>query len=998
MEGIKSLLMALDQQKIEAAKIYSQLSKEKNKNNLTERRLEREKAARMQAEVILEKKALELYDANEQLMHLNENLELQIRDKLTELRESEQRYRQLIESIQDIIYKIGPDGVFTFVSSVVEKLLGYTEQEFIGKHFTDFVAPGYRKQLVEFYQTMLLERLDSTYTEFPVVAKDGRIVWIGQTVRLITNNNEISELVAVARDVSDRKLAEIQLQTTQTRLSTLITSLHSGVLVEDEQLRIILVNQLFCDIFDVKESPQQLIGREYFQGVGPFKHLMENPQEFAQKVEQLTLNRQASVGDEIRMVNGRILELDYVPIYYGEEFMGHLWKYSDVTEKYLARERIRRSEEKYRGIMNNMELGLLEVDNDQTIIRSYERFCKMIGYTEGELIGKNAIDLLVAPEFNSVINQQQRERQQGNAGAYELQLVKRDGSRIWMLVSGVPILDEEGAIVGSMGIHYDLDERKQLEEELIRAKQIADEARQAEKQFLANMSHEIRTPLNAIIGMSHLLFDTQPSRQQREYIDILKTSADFLHSLISDLLNMTKIEAGRIEVYARPFDLGGLLIAIKKVFAMKLQGRPISIDVYSDVSISGDFVGDDVMLNQILMNLIGNAEKFTEEGSIQVTARISKQEEDRNWIEFSVVDTGIGIPQEKLDLVFQKFKQVNPQGHKYKGTGLGLAITKELVELQGGTISVKSLVGHGSTFTFTLPFTKGKLPSEHSSIVGKELSTADDIKLGHILVVEDNLTNQKYISSLLAKWNISYSLVTNGKQAIEEAKKQKFDIILMDVQMPIMNGYEATVAIRSTHNLNQSSPIIALTASGMLDHKNIALEAGMNDFLTKPFEPTQLWSVLQRYTSSGLEKENINFIKDTLYKWGYDQDLDTGEILDYKLLLELYGNDTDYMINMFTVFLEDIAPEILNLTGKYNNEDWSNFAQLVHKSAPTFLMVGLPELKEKMDELLKIIKQGDSKQLINTYSTDIEEKLKNAIPVLNLFINAFQTRRSKNGE
>ena len=203
--------------------------------DLLRRRFVREKTARLQAEAILEKKALALYNANEQLLHLNESLEQQIRDKLAELSESEQRYRQLIESVQDIIYKISPRGFFTFVSPVVEKILGYTQAEFLGKHFTDFVQAGYRMVLIDFYHSMMLERQDSTYNEFPVVAKDGRIVWIGQTVRLIQEEGKIKELVAVARDVSDRKLAEIELETTQTRLSTLITNLQSGVMVEDER-------------------------------------------------------------------------------------------------------------------------------------------------------------------------------------------------------------------------------------------------------------------------------------------------------------------------------------------------------------------------------------------------------------------------------------------------------------------------------------------------------------------------------------------------------------------------------------------------------------------------------------------------------------------------------------------------------------------------------------------------------------------------------------------
>lgn len=935
---------------------------------LLERRLEREKTARKQAEAILEKKALALYNANEQLQHLNENLEQQIQDKLAELEQSEQRYRQLIESVQDIIYKISPEGYFTFVSPVVEKLLGYTEQEFVGRHFTYFVKPGYRQQLIDFYLTMLANGQESTYNEFPVVAKDGTIVWIGQTVRLMGAASGVAELVAVARDVSARKLAEMALQTTQIRLSTLITNLQSGVLVEDEHGRVLLANQLFCDIFQIPFTPDALVGFDCAQARQQVKLLFANPEAFIDRMNELLGQRDASVGEEICMADGHILELDYIPIYQDNTYMGHLWRFTDVTEKYTAREQIRRSEEKYRGIMNNMELGLLEVDNDQRILRAYERFCKMAGYTEEELIGQQAAELLLAPDFVEVLNRQQRDRRQGIAGSYEIQLIRKDGSRIWLLVSGVPILDENGEVVGSMGIHYDLTERKTLEEELATAKYIADEARQAEKQFLANMSHEIRTPLNAIIGMSHLLFDTQPTRQQREYIDILKTSADFLHSLISDLLDMTKIEAGRVEVHTRPFDLAGLLRATQKVFEMKLQGRPVTVDVMLDARIADEFIGDDIMLNQILMNLVGNAEKFTEEGSIQITARIRKEDEVHQWIEFCVADTGIGIPEEKIGLIFQKFKQVNPQGHKHKGTGLGLAITKELVEIQGGTITVRSRVGEGSQFTFMLPFSKAPVSAEPvKGAPNQGLPVVTDLKTCRVLVVEDNLMNQTYIGSLLTKWHIPYTLAVDGKRAVEEAKNQRFDIILMDIQMPIMDGYEATVAIRSTHNPNQFTPVVALTASAMLDHKSVAMEAGMNDFLTKPFEPKQLLAVLQRYAPAEVEN---------------DGGLLFDEALDRARLVELYGTDAAYASEMFNTFLTDVAPFISELPALCRERNWSALAKMAHKLKPTLGMVGLTQLEEKMGQLEKSLSHDTKVDLLEIYCNEIYEGVNEVLPVL----------------
>ncbi|KAB7727083.1 PAS domain S-box protein [Rudanella paleaurantiibacter] len=935
---------------------------------LLKRRLAREQAARRQAEGILEQKALELYDVNIRLQHLNENLELEIQNKLTELQESEQRYRQLIESIEDIIYKISPDGYFTYISPVAEKLLGYKEHEFVGKHASYFVEQGYKGALITYYQRVLEERKSSTYYELPIIAKDGRTVWIGQTVRIIESNNEIVEMVAVARDVTARKTTELALQTTQIQLTALISSLQSGVMLETQDRQVILANGLFCDLFGISVSAQQLTGLSHTDLEALTGNPVDDPQAFKARTDELLACRQASVGTEVRLSNGRILEQDYIPILIDGMCMGHLWQYTDVTKKNTTRERIRRSEEKYRGIMNNMELGLLEVDNDQTILRAYDRFCKMIGYREDELIGQNAAKMLVPPEFIQVLSEQQQQRRLGTAGSYELQLMRKDGSRIWVLVSGVPIQDEHGAQVGSMGIHYDLTARKQLEQELATAKHLADEARQAEKQFLANMSHEIRTPLNAIIGMSHLLFDTRPTAQQQEYIEILQTSADFLHSLISDLLDMTKIEAGRIEVQSRPFDLAGLMRGTQKVFEMKLQGRPIDIDVMLDARINGDFIGDDVMLNQILTNLVGNADKFTEEGSIQISARIRKEEQNQCWIEFSVTDTGVGIPTEKLGLVFQKFKQVNPQGHKHKGTGLGLAITKELVEIQGGTIQVKSRVGEGSVFTFILPFTRSATQS--APVPVPELSPVPmmEWRLGHVLVVEDNTMNQKYIGSLLNKWGISYTLAPDGMQAIEVCRQHKFDLILMDIQMPVLDGYEATVAIRSTRNPNQHVPIIALTASAMLDHKNIALAAGMDDFLTKPFDPPKLLALLRQYTPAELPDANPS--------------VPIALGLDWRHLHDMYGPDLSTASEMFELFLNDIVPEINRLNDLCTAHDWAEVARLAHKLKPTFSMVGLTELEAKMAQIERSASQNSNSELVVIYCSDIIKHTNEAIPLL----------------
>lgn len=932
------------------------------------RRIERERNARKHAEAILEEKALELYKANEQLRQLNETLENELGQRINELYISENRYREVIESAQDIIYTISPTGHFTFVNSYVESILGYSESEIIGKFFIEIIEHSHRKNLIDFYTAMVQQKQKSTYSEFPVLHKNGTVVWVGQTVRLIQHEDKIIELVAVARDITKTKLVQENLLTTQARLTTLITNFQQGMLVEDENRRIILVNQLFCDIFNIPAPPQALIGMDCSQSAEQSKYLFQNPDQFVIRIEEVLREQKNVIDEELPMIDGRTLKRDYIPIFLDNKYQGHLWNYKDITEDFNIRERIRKSEEKYRGIMNNMELGLLEVDNDQIIIRAYDRFCELLGYTEDELIGKCAPDLFLPKDFAEVLEINQAKRATGAASSYELQLVRKDGAKIWVLISGAPILDEHGNVVGSMGIHYDITARKRLEQELAQANMRAEKARQAEKQFLANMSHEIRTPLNAIIGMSHLMFDTRPTKQQLEYIEILKTSADFLHSLISDILDMAKIEAGRIEVQKHSFDLVGLLRSTQRMFQLKLQNRPIELDLMIDARISGNYSGDDLLLNQILHNLIGNAEKFTENGSINITAKVKKEENDIIWIEFKIADTGVGISQDKLELIFQKFKQVNLQGHKHKGSGLGLAITKQLVELQGGTITVKSQEGEGSTFTVLIPYQK--IESEMFSETLEIHPASPSLEGSKILVVEDNLMNQKYISSLLTKWKIDFMIASDGIEAVNEVKKQLFDIILMDIQMPNMDGYEATIKIRNTKNLNQNTPIIALTASAMLDKKNKTKMVGMDDFITKPFAPNQLLNVLNQYIK--------------IVNWPeHHQALNTTKAsLDRKRLQELYGNDKEYAADMFKTFLSDVLPDFAHLQSLLNQQDWASLSKLAHKLKPTLGMVGLTDLESKMLHLETNVTQNPDSESLQGLLNTVQEELEDNILIL----------------
>ena len=646
------------------------------------------------------------------------------------------------------------------------------------------------------------------------------------------------------------------------------------------------------------------------------------------------------------------------------------------------------NELKYKRIMENMELGLLEVDTFGRIVKAYDWFCDMVGFSPEELVGQLATEIFLPDSFLPILEEQDRNRLRGQSGVYEVQMKKKGGEMIWVLISGTPIFNKSGKVTGSMGIHYDITKRKELQLELEQAKQVAEAAQEAEKQFLANMSHEIRTPLNAVIGMTHLLFDTRLSPKQKEYLSILKSSAAILRGLISDILDFSKIESGQMEVQTKEFDLVGLLKAVQKTFQLKLEGKPVEMELEVDVQIQNMVLGDDLMLNQILYNLIGNAEKFTAEGQITLGVKLMERIGNHLKLEFQVRDTGIGIEPEKKDLIFKDFKQAsNEIKLKYGGTGLGLGITKRLIEMQGGSIMMESALGAGTTFKFYLEYEDTK---RRSFLNSQELSQTMpvDVETLRVLVVEDNYMNRKYISTLLQKWNINFEMVTDGQQAIDIAQKEKFDLILMDLQMPIVDGFEATIGIRSTNNLNQNVPIIALTASAMVKEKDRAEQVGMTDFLSKPFTPVQLLGLLNNYGRASGDTRGAALDV-------YDRTEDVFQFspaLDQAYLQAFYDDDLEHAADIFETFLGYSLVEFEQLPGLLKNESREAFRKQVHKLKPAFSMVGLTKLMKKMERLEKLCYTDEPDEVLADLLQQVSDSVQQKNPILEQELERMKNR------
>ncbi len=397
-------------------------------------------------------------------------------------------------------------------------------------------------------------------------------------------------------------------------------------------------------------------------------------------------------------------------------------------------------------------------------------------------------------------------------------------------------------------LYDEIDERKKAEQQALEAQQKAEEASQAKEIFLSTMSHEIRTPLNGIIGISTLLKDSPLNEDQTENVQSLQFAGKHLLALINDILDFSKINAGKIELETLDFNIRYVLQEIHKTFDSRAKTKGVSLQLDCAENIPEFVKGDQVRLSQILTNLIGNALKFTDKGSVTTKIELVEQAENRSNLRFSVMDTGIGIPKDKLEAIFENFSQASTDTtRKYGGTGLGLAITRKLVNMHQGKIWVESEFGKGSAFKFHLWLEKSTTTTNHFL---KKTTKEKDLQGMHILVAEDNKINTMLVRKFLTKWKAQPEFAENGQVAYEKVQEKDYSIILMDIQMPIMNGYEASKKIRKLGGTYfENIPIIALTASTLAGERNKISYYGMNDYVVKPFEPDDLYDKIIEYTS-----------------------------------------------------------------------------------------------------------------------------------------------------
>lgn len=766
------------------------------------------------------------------------------------------------------------------------------------------------------------------------------------------------EPITVPRQGSDSNVVNENLQL----LINLISSLHSGILVENEHRHILFTNQQFCDIFQIPAPPASLVGYDCSGSAETSKHLIQDPEIFVERIGEILLNRAPVYGEEVVMADGEVYERNYVPIFLEDKYRGHLWEYRNVTQKKNYERSILLQKEQYHNIISNINLGLLELDLNDHIIYANPGFLKLSGYPLDEVIGKSTRDLFGDEDNSEQLEQEQKKRKQGFSNSYELKIKNKKGEVRWWNVSGAPNYDELGKSKGSIVIHLDITDKKRFGEQLQIEKNKAEASSQAKASFLANMSHEIRTPLNGIIGMiRELSYETEPEKKRR-YIDNASTASEHLLSVLNNILDISKIEAGELGLEKANFKLRETLKNVKSIMSTRAREKGLFLWLDSKEIKEFVYLGDSLRIRQVILNLIGNAIKFTDNGGVYVECAIIEKKEKSHILSVTVEDTGIGMEANFVSNLFNKFSQENESvSRKFGGTGLGMAITKELVQMMGGEITVQSKKNEGTTIgiKIELPLSDGEVSEVQS---GYEIPF--DVLRSRVLLVEDNEFNRQVAGNTLRRYKCDVTEAVNGQEALDLISTKDFDVVLMDLQMPVMDGFEATRLIRT--QLKSDVPVIALTANAFKSELDECKRIGMNDYITKPYEEEKLIGTIYKILHPK-HKGKIQIAKPEIKPFEKSTAL-----YDLSKLHKLTANNEEYFKRMVKIFIETSNNALEEVKTAFEQSDFEALYRTAHRIKPSLDHLGINSLH---DTIRAIEVQAKSKQNNKVFSNNVKQLL-----------------------
>lgn len=760
------------------------------------------------------------------------------------LRQSEKRYRHIVEHQTGFIDRYEPGGILTYVNAALARFAGVTEEQLVGKSFYPFIHEDDREAVIK--------RIESISIEHPVVESesrsrlpDGSIRWAHWVHSgIFDEQGALIEYQAVGHDVTERKVAADALQESEERYRQLVDNLQNVVVYQitgdtDGTRRFTYVSRAVERLNETTAEEVLADPGIIYRQILPEYHAPLKTRE----EEAIKNTTGFKIEVQSRLPSGRIrwFEFTSTPRRRSDGLLVWDAVELDITDRKQVEQALAESEERFRSVMETIpSIAVQGYLLDGTVTFWNHASERLYGYPAEEALGANLLDLIIPPDMKSAVSEaiQQMIETGQPIPAGELSLKCKDGSH-------VPVFSSH-ALVTSFGrppelfcLDVDLTEQKQIEEELVHAKVAAEAANTAKSEFLANMSHEIRTPMNGVIGNAQLLRFTRLTEQQEKFLGYIEADANNLISVINDVLDISKIEAGKIEIEQTAFNLHNCISDLLKPLSPRANAKGLILRAAISKEIPNTLAGDQLLLKQILRNLVGNAIKFTEKGTIQIRIELLERSGEQIRLSFSVADTGIGIKPEALETIFAPFSQADASvTRKFGGTGLGLSICRRLVGMMGGDITVESQAGTGSTFHVSLPFQVSSQITELQE--APQQSNAPPVWEGmplYILLVDDSQTNQTMVANLLRHFGHQVTCSGNGAHALEQWRASSFDIILMDIQMPVMDGVEATRVIREHEQKNGGhTPIIALTAHALNEQREHLLGAGFDGYVSKPID------------------------------------------------------------------------------------------------------------------------------------------------------------------
>jgi PAS domain S-box-containing protein len=865
---------------------------------------------------------------------------------------SEERFRSFAQLAPVGICRTDPRGHCLYVNERWCEIVGRDAAEALGDNWGATLHPQDRKMVFGAWAS-LVEGESELALEYRFQHADGRVVWVaGAAVALRDESGAIVGLLGTVTDITLAKAAKAAMEESEERFRQAFEFAGIGMAIIGLDGRWMRVNQAICDIVGYAASE---LMQKTFQDITHPEDLnrdLDHVQELIEGVRRVYQMEKRYFHRDghivwIRLTASLVRDLLGAPV----NFVSQI---EDITTRKNLEKALAESEERTRLFAEHAPASVAMFDRDMRYLVVSKKWISDYRLEDSLVIGRSHYE--VFPDIPDRWKQDHKDCLQGSVKISEADLFKRtDGSEQWLRYELRPWFTSDGNIGGVVMFTQDITQQKLMEESLAKARDQALEASRLKSAFLANMSHEIRTPMNGIIGMADLLMDSHLDADQREMGRVIQDSAESLLGIINDILDFSKIEAGKLRIESTEMELRSLVDDTIALLTPEAERKHLKLTVEFDPRLDGPVRGDSGRIRQVLLNLTGNAIKFTQCGGVTIVARCLEERDEERVLQIEIKDTGIGISSAAQQQLFQSFVQADGSTtRRFGGTGLGLAISRQLIELMGGEIGLSSEEGRGSTFWFrlTLPKVVRQTGAAAQAPAAQPTAYFSKEKL-HFLVAEDNQTNQMVVRGFLEKMGHHADFALNGREVLGLLALKSYDAILMDCQMPEMDGYTATRHIRAgeVEGSNSAIPIIALTAFAMSSDRQKCIEAGMNDYLAKPLRADELQQALLR---CGLASHAVHRTVASSVPWQ-----DALRVDQIEQLRELPGRKYPTLLQeVAEIFLGETPDTLTNLRELAGRHDQQETAHLAHRLAGSVASIGGEKMRAEARALELAAKQG----------------------------------------